>query len=126
MRLATALLLLLSMPVIAANPWLCIGEYGASVTDYKSQVTGSDSFTNSQKFLINDEGFRIFGDEYAIISTCMWIDGRPTHCQDGETRVDEFSMGPNLVFTLIRLAGEEIDGELKLTHYILKGKCSKL
>jgi hypothetical protein len=51
-----SLLLVFSVPSLAADNWLCIGEQGAKIKTSETKIFESESFINENKFLVNDDG----------------------------------------------------------------------
>ena len=121
----TALVAILSMVSLQAhaNTWLCIGEHAAQVSHKDGEVIGSESFTNQQTWLVDENGIRPFGEDWTIIDKCRLFEGRPARCSSSDTSVNDFTMNPKYVFTL---TGFTIDDDMAIIHYIVKGKCSKI
>jgi len=121
----TALVAILSMLSLQAhaNTWLWIGEHGAQVSHKDGEVTGSESFTNQQRWLVDEIGVRPFGEDRTIIDHCMLFEGRPARCSSSDASINDFTMDPQYVFTL---TGFTIDDDMVIIHYIVKGKCSKI
>ncbi len=109
----------------AADPWLCIAEEAAYVAHTDTEVTHSGAGPVDYKFLITDEGLRLFGSEILLLDTCQRAEDRPATCTSSyETVVDNFRMNQDLVFVLYRAAYVEESDEA--ADYVVKGKCSKL
>ena len=119
---AAVTLSLLSMPGHAST-WLCIGEHLAQVKHKDGEVIGSESFENQQRWLVDENGVRPFGEDWTIIDKCRLFEGRPARCSSSDTSVNDFTMDPQYVFTL---TGFTIDDDMVIIHYIVKGKCSKI
>ena len=123
MKALFALFLLVPMTSLAADPWLCIGEKGASVTTNDYSVVGSESFRNEDKWLINEKGLQFFGGAL-IFDKCYYHEGRPTSCEleNPDAWAGYFSMNPGNVFTVVFF---QVDGD-NVSMYTIAGKCSKL
>jgi len=118
-----ALLFVFSMPTLAADQWLCIGEQGAKVKTSETQVFGSESFRNENKFLVSKDGVKNFGSDKYFLDKCNFIEGRPGYCELKEGFGGFFRMGAGNIFTILFIAFDEDD----VTEYwLVSGKCSRL
>lgn len=126
MRLVLVVLALIAMPAFAQDPWLCIGDYIAFVTDDGDTVTGAESGLGTDwKLLINEEGLKHFGTDAVRLDACNWYEGRPAFCESTEGFAGVFMMTGQRVFTYIAMSFDIGSGQGNKT-YVLKGKCSKL
>ncbi len=123
---SAVLVLTFSMVSLTAygDTYLCVGEKTAWVSSKEGTVLESDSGTNSQKWIVSDEGLKEFGSELVILNECTLDEGRPTWCErTGEGEFGSFSMNYHNLFTLFSFT---IDAEYTVIDFIVKGKCSKL
>ena len=117
------ILSMIAMPALA-DTYLCVGEKTAWVSSKQGTVLQSDSGTNSDKWIVSEEGLKQFGTEFVILNDCTSDEGRPTWCErTGEGEFGSFSMNYHNLFTLFSFT---INAEYTVIDFIVKGKCSKL
>ena len=123
------LVLVISMlPLSAyADPWLCVGEYVAVVTDKDGEVIGAEgsAAVGPEKFIIDETGLKALGEDYVLFQSCRFDDaGRPMFCEgEDERQWGKFRMAGNNLFTLVTVSFGEDSTTYDVT---IKGKCSKI
>ena len=70
MKLALFLFGLVVLPA-HAKTYLCIGEQGVRVSPGEE----SESFSNDQKWLVDESGLRRFGEDSAWLTDCNYTTG---------------------------------------------------
>lgn len=126
--LLLALILLLPVTGYAQDSWLCIAERIAMVTDDETDVLSAESGEFERKYLVTEEGLKIFGNQTFLLDDCTWTDGIPFSCASSVSGVaDYFRLNVNYVFMLRRIyVNQTDDGKVTISDAIIKGKCSKL
>ena len=125
MRHLLLLLLLFSMPSLAANQWLCIGEYGSKAPVNGSEVLEHSSFTNSNKFLVSEDGLKHFGEDYYLFDKCTLDEGVPRRCESSMGDLGIFHMPLAQTFTLMYILIPDLTKD-RFEFWIITGHCSKL
>ncbi len=123
----TVLITILSMFAAPgyAGTWLCIGEKEAYVSHTKDAVVEAGTTRGDYKLVVSAElGVRHFDTDYYQLNRCYVTDGRPTRCESSRTDrwYGVFLMHENNIFTFISVGF----GIKDTSHYIVKGKCSKI
>ena len=118
------LILLILLPLSAqADTYLCIAEKAADVTSNKGKIQKSEGYTADQKYLVDENGFRPFGQDVVTLGKCHYNDGEPTMCEsDVDGWAGVFMLDQYNVFTYFAI---DLRGDVT-SHYVIKGKCSKL
>ena len=116
--------LLFTFPASAA-PWFCSSEQVAIVYIDKNGVPGSEAGKSTVDYLIDDNGFKLIGDEIAILDECRWINDAPISCKkSGDKFVGWFQL--NEKTNAYRYYGTALRLDDTVASYVEVGRCRRL
>lgn len=124
LRLLTCCTLLSLSTSVLADAYICTAKYAAGVTEKNDDVTQAQSGEYDKKYLVDERGFRPYGEDKITLSECSFFDGRPAFCEyPGDRWGGLFMLSSNDVFTYFSvIAGTS--GVLEAL--VVKGKCSRM
>ncbi len=125
---AATTLLLISIPAVAADQWLCIGEKMSTIFMNDQLEFESMAFDSDEKFVVSEDGLKFLGnDEYHFnAEDCALESDGDLACASNLTRLGFFKMTAFAGVAIFYRYQIVFTGLFSAHHTQVMGRCSEI